>query len=385
MKNVHIIVATGEWEQDQLRYRRHRLAEFLQRHPDTKEVIWLCPAPMVKGNVCTKLANGIIQWTVQDLLPQKVFRFGRYINGFYKKKLAPFLLYLREFQEKYTLQLWYTFPGFPLLAELLNWNRVIYDCSDLWASPMNGKRSIPAAVRENIIAGAEDRIIQRADVIFCTSEYLRTKIEAKAGTAGKVFTFENGVEFDLFANTSVQTENILPAGFHGTVLGFIGGIKPKLDFELIQEAARKKREWLFLFVGPDGTNDHPAFKHLLGERNVVWTGSVSPSEVPQYMNLIDIGIMPYKSSQYNQAVFPLKLFEFLAAGKSVVGMNLPSTKRYAEESIYTYLDTDDADQFIGACEQLEGCKGQEESIRKRKKLAKSKNWNEVFTEMFRLI
>jgi teichuronic acid biosynthesis glycosyltransferase TuaH len=90
------------------------------------------------------------------------------------------------------------------------------------------------------------------------------------------------------------------------------------------------------------------------------------------MNLIDIGIMPYKSSQYNQAVFPLKLFEFLAAGKSVLGMHLPSTEKYAEESVYVHLDTNDTNQFINVCEQLEDIKNQENYIQRRKALAKTK-------------
>jgi len=385
MKNIHVLVATGEWAQDQLRYRRHRLAEYLQNHPETKEVIWLCPTPNRNENSNTRLSNGVNQWAIQDLFPQKVFRFGRYIDAFHNTKLQPLLRYLKEAQEQYTVNLWYTFPGFPSLTELFSWNKVVYDCSDLWTSPINGKKSILANFRKNIISGAENRIIQKADVIFCTSEYLRTRIVEKLGSEEKVFTFENGVEFDLFATNPLQTENILPDHFDGTVLGFIGGIKPKLDFDLIKEVAQKKREWLFLFVGPDGTNDHPEFKNLLSESNVFWTGSVAPSDVPKYMNLIDIGIMPYKSSQYNQAVFPLKLFEFLAAGKSVLGMHLPSTEKYAEESVYVHLDTNDTNQFINVCEQLEDIKNQENYIQRRKALAKTKNWNEVFEDMCLLV
>jgi teichuronic acid biosynthesis glycosyltransferase TuaH len=385
MKSIHIIVATGEWDQDQLRYRRHRLAEYLQNHPETKEVIWLCPTPNQKEKHNKRLSNGIYQWTIQDLFPQKVFRFGRYIDAFHKIKLQPLLLYLKKAKERYTVNLWYTFPGFPTLSNLFSWNKVVYDCSDLWTSPINGKNSILANFRKNIISSAEERIIKRADVIFCTSEYLRTRIIEKLGAEEKVFTFENGVEFDMFANDPIQMDHILPDHFDGTVLGFIGGIKPKLDFDLIQEVAQKKREWLFLFVGPDGTNDHPKFKNLLTERNVLWTGSVAPSEVPKYMNLIDIGIMPYKSSQYNQAVFPLKLFEFLAAGKSVIGMHLPSTQKYAEQSVYTLLDTNDSSQFISACEHLESIKNHENYILRRKTLAKTKNWNEVFEDMFQLV
>jgi teichuronic acid biosynthesis glycosyltransferase TuaH len=385
MKNIHIIVATGEWGHDQLRYRRHRLAEFLQNHPDTKEVIWLCPTPVKKEKFYTTMSNGIKQWTIQDIFPHKVFRFGRYIDEFHRTKLLPLLLYLKEAQEQYTVNLWYTFPGFPFLSDLFSWNKVVYDCSDLWTSPINGKNSILADFRKNIISRAENRIIQKSDVIFCTSEYLRTRIVEKLGAGKKVFTFENGVEFTSFANNPTQIDHILPDHFDGTVLGFIGGIKPKLDFDLIQEVVQKKREWLFLFVGPDGTNNHQKFKDLLTESNVLWTGSVAPSDVPKYMNLIDIGIMPYKSSQYNQAVFPLKLFEFLAAGKSVLGMHLPSTKKYAEESVYSHLDTNDVKQFIRVCEQLESTKNHETYIRRRKTLAKTKNWDEVFEDMFLLV
>lgn len=163
-------------------------------------------------------------------------------------------------------------------------------------------------------------------MIFCTSEYLHQNVADRLqGETKPVFTIENGVEYSLFAKNK-QKADVLN-GREGTVLGFIGGIKPKLDFKLIKEAAKTKKEWTFLFVGPDGTNGDEDFKALLEEENVIWTGPAAPSEVPAYMNVVDIGIMPYKPSPYNNAVFPLKLFEFLAAGKPVAGMNLPSTKR----------------------------------------------------------
>lgn len=381
MKNIHILVATGEWKQDQLRYRRHRLAEFLQKQHSTKEVIWLCPTPNQEDGAIVTLANGIKQWSIKDLLPQKTFRFGRYIDGFYVKKLSAFLSYLRDLPQAYTFHLWYTFPGFPVLAELFPWDKVIYDCSDLWAASMGGKTSMISMIRQGVISRAEERIIQRANTIFCTSDFLRKLIVEKVGSDEHVYTFENGVEYELFTKKQMPKEQVLPVNHKGTVLGFIGGIKPKLDFELIKQVAQKKREWLFLFVGPDGTNEHSEFKQLLLEENVLWTGSVNPSEVPTYMNAIDIGIMPYKLSLYNQAVFPLKLFEFLGAGKSVVGVHLPSTKKYAEEMVYTHLNTNHPDEFIKACEQLETYKNHEGYSNRRREMAKLKNWDAIFTEM----
>ena len=106
-----------------------------------------------------------------------------------------------------------------------------------------------------------------------------------------------------------------------------------------------------LFVGPDGTNGDPSFQHALKLPNVIWTGAVAPEEVPAYMKLIDVGMMPYKQSPYNQAVFPLKLYEFLAAGIPVVGLNLPSTERLKENDVYEYLEGEDPALFVEACQK----------------------------------
>lgn len=385
MRNIHVIVATGEWGQDELRYRRHRLADFLNERADTKEVIWLCPTPNQNRTTHITLSNGINQWYISDLFSQKFFRFARYRDRFYQDKLQPLLLYLKWRQSKYKIYLWYTFPGFPLLADLFPWNKVVYDCSDLWASSIKGKRSIFSTIRHTIISEAENRIIHKANLIFCTSEFLRNQVVGRLGSDKKVYIFENGVEYDLFAREYSSPENIFPAGFDGTVLGYIGGIKPKLDFELIGRIAKQKPEWLIFLVGPDGTNNQQEFKQLLKEKNVIWTGSVYPHDVPKYMQLVDIGIMPYKPSEYNKAVFPLKLFEFLAAGKPVVGIHLPSTKKYEQEGVYSYLETSNDQEFIHACEQLVASKKQDIYIEKRKQMAKKKNWKYVFEEMVHLL
>lgn len=380
-KTVHVLVAAGEWGHDGLRYRRHRLAEYLKRQPETQEVIWLCPSPHITEDVYSSLPNGIRQVTITDILPHKLFRFGRYMDVFYQSKLNSLLYYLKQSEGKYRIQLWYTFPGFPLLADLFTWDQVLYDCSDLWSSPMNGKSSVLSSFRQSIISGAENRIIQKADTVFCTSTYLRDKVVEKRGTAEQVHVFENGVEFSLFAKEKEVAQNILPDNFKGTVLGFIGGIKPKLDFRLIAEAADQRPDWLFLFVGPDGTGPNSEFQTLLTKKNVVWTGSIPSNEVPKYMNLIDMGIMPYKKSPYNEAVFPLKLFEFLASGKPVVGMHLPSTKNCVAEGCYVHLETSQPEEFLKACEGFIRSNHSKVQEMRRQEIAKEKDWIRIFERM----
>lgn len=385
-QNIHIVVAAAKWTGDGLKYRRHRLAEYLDRLPDTDGVIWICPSPEGEDPEFHDLRNGISQWTISDLMPQKTFRFGRYLDFFYRKKTALFAAQLEHIEGDFRFFLWYTCPIFPELAEQFPWTRIIYDCSDLWAAPIGGGHTLLSVLRRKMIARSEERVIQAADTLFCTSDFLHDRLSERVDPEKQkqIFTIENGVSFSQFAKTQKATQ-VLPEHFHGTILGYIGGIKPKLDFSLIRDTARRKPDWLFLFVGPDGTGPDSPFKKLREEKNVLWIGSVPPEEVPQYTQLVTIGIMPYKPSVYNQAVFPLKLFEFLAAGKPAVGIHLPSTKKYDQEGIYRENENGDAAAFIKVCEEMEQAARNEVLVRKRQELAQSKDWDALFARMVSLI
>ena len=379
---IHVIVGAAEWGHDRLRYRRHRLAEFLARQKETKSVIWVCPSPRANDGQMTGIAEGIRQFAVKDLLKQKAFRFGRYTDFCYRNKLSPLLNVLKEEREGARCCLWYTFPGFPLLSELFPWDEVIYDCSDLWAAPISGRAGVLSNIRRNIIKQAEMRIIQRADSITCTSDCLHQEVGKKLeNPRQKVFTIENGVEYDLFSQENKHPDEDILQGRNGPVLGFIGGIKPKLDFALLAETADLRPDWTILLVGPNTAEDEPDFKSLLKRPNVIWSGPAAPNEVPSYMQLVDIGIMPYKNSPYNDAVFLLKLFEFLAAGKPVVGCNLASTAKIKRPYVYEYVEGSDPADFIAACESLLAADrgGSYEAL--RRELARRRDWNVLFGHM----
>ncbi|MGD6776444.1 glycosyltransferase [Sutcliffiella horikoshii] len=380
-KNIHVIVATGEWDQDNLRYRRHRLAEYLESHPDTEEVIWVCPSITKHAESFRLLENGIKQYTVNDIHSHKLSRFGRYFDNFYKGKLQRLKKYLDGKSTQSSLYLWCTFPGFPGMVDLCAWKETIYDCSDYWASSITGNKNIVLMMREKSILQAEKRIAENVDTIFCTSDFLYENLKQEYNIKADQFVMENGVEYDLFQTsdkpTGVERKSDL-------VLGFIGGIKPKLDFDMLYRLMSLKSNWELLLVGPDGTDGHPDFKKLQSLNNVNWVGKVPPMEVPHYMNALDIGILPYKKSPYNNAVFPLKLFEFLGAGKPVVGMNLPSTQKFSEPNVYEYLINDTVDNVIETCETLTSTSNAS-IVKRRKELAASKDWNNIFEKMYQIV
>lgn len=382
MRTIHVIVATGIWNLDHLTYRRHRFAEFLQKQQETEEVIWLCPGQKQTPEV-TKLENGIYQWIISDLGNHKVQRFARFIPFFYQKKLRGLSNYLAEKKGSCLVKLWYTYPAFPTLHKIYNWDQIVYDCSDLWAEQLSGKFSFPAYIKQKVILKSEQRIVEKASYITCTSSFLKEELVKRTPVyQNKIYTFENGVEYGLFQK---EEESTLPLEKEAITLGYIGGIKPKLDFNLLQQIARKRKGWRILLVGPDGTNSSQEFMQLLEEPNIQWTGSVPRDQVSEYMHTLDVGIMPYKDTQYNKAIFPLKLFEFLAAGKPVIGMNLPSTKEYAEEGVYELLQGGvEADRIIQACDKMMNAAGNQEWKKRRKQLAKTKDWEAIFQEIIHI-
>lgn len=379
-QNLHVVVATGEWGQDHLRYRRHRLAEYLAAKPDTEEVIWVCPSITKKTKSLTTLENGIKQFTINDLHSNKLLRFGRYFDIFYRGKIEELKDYLLQKEETCNLCLWITFPGFPGMLDLLKWDRTTYDCSDLWGSSISGSNNLVMTMRSKSIQQAEARVAKNVDKIFCTSDFLHENLKSKYSLTKKVRVLENGVEYELF-QTEEKAQNLdLKSDL---VLGFIGGIKPKLDFDLLYKIMENNQQWHLLLVGPDGTNNHPDFQRLINMSNVTWTGKVPPDQVPLYMNCLDIGILPYKSSIYNNAVFPLKLFEFLGSGKPVVGMNLPSTEKFKEDNVYEYENNPHAENFVNMCKKIADTVNQKEWILRRKTLAKEKDWTNIFNEMYK--
>jgi len=61
--------------------------------------------------------------------------------------------------------------------------------------------------------------------------------------------------------------------------------------------------------------------HLLGEK--------PRADLPGYLKGLAVALIPYKANELTRNIFPLKLFEYLAAGLPVVAGGLPELNRLA--------------------------------------------------------
>src|SRR5207248_11452063 len=105
-------------------------------------------------------------------------------------------------------------------------------------------------------------------------------------------------------------------------------------------AARLQVMWSELVEPPYGvSSDRREYGNvdLLGER--------SHEEVPRYIKAFDVGLVPYRLSDYTGSVYPVKLNEYLAMGIPVVATDLPEIRRFNAEHGEVIAIAPDADDF----------------------------------------
>jgi teichuronic acid biosynthesis glycosyltransferase TuaH len=189
---------------------------------------------------------------------------------------------------------------------------------------------------------------------------------------------ENGVDYGQFeAATEVELQ-----GVPRPRLGFVGGLKFKIDFDLIGLVADRLPEVSIVLIGPIDASVKAAASGLRSRGNVHFLGGVGYGQVAGYVKALDAGLLPYVEMEYNHAVSPLKLFEYLASGIPAVGTGLPTTKKYAQEGIYYYAEQG-GESFVELCRRALSQAGNPEYLRARQLLAETQDWNRKFAFMLK--
>ena len=161
---------------------------------------------------------------------------------------------------------------------------------------------------------------RHADMITTVSstlaDYLRSTHELPGS---KVIVVPNGADLELFgAHVAADRELSEEIPDDSPVVGFVGSFHkwhgPEILADMILRVSRSRPEVFFLIVG-DGPGRQEVLDKVgsLGPR-VVFMGSVPHARVPGLVAAIDIGVMP-ESNFYGS---PLKVIEWMAAGKAVV-------------------------------------------------------------------
>ena len=212
--------------------------------------------------------------------------------------------------------LWAYVPQAEVLIDSLDPALVIYHCVDDIAA-QKGVDATP--FRE-----AEQRFASRADLVIASSSTLADRMREDSGN---VLEAPNVADTALFS-TALQSGPIDPAlaELPEPRLLFVGAITAtKLDLGLLAELARIRPDWSLALVGSVGLGDPSTdISSLAALPNVHMLGPRRQSELPAVLRGADVGLIPYLASPLTASIFPMKVYEYLAAGLPVVSTPLPA-------------------------------------------------------------
>jgi glycosyltransferase involved in cell wall biosynthesis len=214
--------------------------------------------------------------------------------------------------------LWVYTPFSSALVDSLRNECCIYECVDEF-------RAAKGFVRSNVIGNMEDELLHKCNVAIVTQESL---LPRRQKICPQTFCIPNGADTELFARIAADGSRIPEVidRIPRPRFGFVGLIQYWVDLKLIGFIARNRPDWSIVLIGPlHPLADAADIKDL---RNIHLIGKQPQAEIPRLLKGIDVCLNPYKPDDVAKHASPLKLYEYLAAGKPVVSTEMPEARKF---------------------------------------------------------
>lgn len=263
--------------------------------------------------------------------------------------------------------LWGYAPQAEVLLDVLRPSFVVYHSVDDIAAQKG--------VDAESFRAAEERYARRADLVLASAPPLARRLRK---LNPNVLDAPNVADTDLFAR-ALEPGPVDPAmaALPEPRVVFVGAIvATKLDQDLLVGLARARPDWSFALVGAVGLGDPRGdVSALVREPNIHLLGRRPYAELPAVLRGAAAGLIPYALNPLTASVFPMKVYEYLAAGLPVVATPLPSLEGVEEVAFAA-----NAPATAVALERLMG-EDDAERRRERSRRALAHSWNARLEEI----
>lgn len=195
---------------------------------------------------------------------------------------------------------------------------VVYDIIDDWSDPSLGG--------EWFDARTEAKLVDLADRVVASAPDLVDRALRLGRTAQLV---PNAVNSELFGVDRPPRPHDLPEGepligYHGSLYG------DWFDWDALRRIAESLPTGALVVIGDDkaARPSMPPNVHFLGLK--------AQTELPAYLQRLDVGLVSFKVSDTTHAVSPLKAYEYLASGVPVAAPPLRSLA--GVEGVHVHID-----------------------------------------------
>lgn len=258
---------------------------------------------------------------------------------------------------------------YPHIGQLLAPKLSVYHCVD----PIIGRYDANHGMM------SEDIIVKHADLIICTSKQLyKEKVAKNTDTyfipnAANLELSSQAMKQELMVNDRL---NKIPK----PIIGYFGNIERRINFDLLFEVASRNQHTSFVFAGPVTESFVPlAFKNL---SNVYFIGRIPYAEMPSVIKGFDVCMIPFKKDEVSNTIFPLKLFEYLGAGKPVIATDFNmDLKDFTRDAVAYCATSTDFNEAIASSLQ----NNDQAQVAERLKIASENTWEVRFNQFSTLL
>ena len=312
------------------------------------------PSPSENGEAASY--PGFAQYTPEFWLPD-FFRPAWLAERSLKLRLQRAMTLLtRRGCRKKILYLWR--PEFELALHLVPFDLSCYHLEDEYSFSRI----------EHPVPPVEARVLAAVNQVYILSPAL---FEKKGKFNPNTTYLPGGVDFSEYSKALPEPQDLAPIS-HPRI-GYVGSLKWQIDWTLLLDLSQKHPEWSFILVGPP--SPHPeiadALRALSTRRNVYFLGGKPSSEMAAYPQHFDVCIMPYDVNDYTRYIYPLKLHEYLAGGRPVVGAPIASLTPY-RDAIVIAENSEQWSKAIAEC--LAPAANTPECRLARQRLARQHDW-----------
>lgn len=172
---------------------------------------------------------------------------------------------------------------------------------------------------------SERALIEAVDQVFIHSPGL---MEKKGDINPRTDVVPLGVDYERYAANQPEPQEL--AAIPSPRIGYIGVLKRTIDWPLLKFLSEQRPEWSLVLMGPRTSvrEIEDPIRELSRQPNVFILPGRPTSEITAYPQHLDVCILPYVANDYAKYGYPLKLHEYLAGGRPVVGTRMRSLEDF---------------------------------------------------------
>ena len=197
----------------------------------------------------------------------------------------------------------------------------VYQCIDPMITPYDIKHGIVS----------ELQLVKESDMVICTSKAL---YDEKSKINDNTFFVPNAADLSHSSKALDNDTAVHPLlkNIAKPIIGYFGSVERRIDYDIIKGVVAANPDKSFVFAGPVINEHIPEW--LFNTPNIYLLGQIPYDEMPGMLKGFDIAIIPFKKDEVSTTIFPLKLFEYLGAGKPVILTDFnPDLKDYTHGAV----------------------------------------------------